>query len=222
MTTLLERAKELEKEAFLGGPLHLFETAGRIQLQILLKEGLYPESKVLDIGCGCLRGGYWLIHFLDPGRYFGIEPDRRMLEAGRQSILEPGLMDLKRPRFDDNPEFDFSVFGERFDFFMARSIWTHASKNQIRAMLDGFIRHSEPGGAFLTSYIGASWLRRDDYQGATWLGRSHESDLPGVVRHGFRWIQRECRERGLFAEEIDEKAFRLGNQSWLKIGVRTA
>ena len=221
MSTLLERAKKLEKEAFLGGPLHLFEAAGRMQLQILLKEGLYPDSKVLDIGCGCLRGGYWLIHFLDPGCYFGIEPHRRMLEAGTQTILEPGHMDLKRPRFDANPDFDFSVFGERFDFLIARSIWTHASKNQIRTMLDGFIRHSKPGGAFLTSYKRASWLRRDDYQAATWVGQSHESDLPGMVRHSFRWIGRECRKRGLFAEEINEKAFRLGNQTWLKIGART-
>jgi cyclopropane fatty-acyl-phospholipid synthase-like methyltransferase len=221
MTTLLERAKQLEKEVFLGGPLQLFETAGRMQLQILLKEGLYPDSKVLDIGCGCLRGGYWLIHFLDPGCYFGIEPERGMLEAGMQSILEPGLMDLKRPRFDDNPDFDFSVFGQRFDFLMARSIWTHASKSQIGTMLDGFIRHSKPGGVFLTSYKRASWLRRDVSQEARWVGKSHESDLPGIVSHSFRWIQRECHKRGLFAEEINEETFRLGNQRWLKISVRT-
>ena len=87
MTTLFERAAALERGGvFLGGPLHLFETAGRLQLQILLKEGLYPDSKVLDVGCGCLRGGYWLIHFLDAGCYFGIEPHRRELEAGTQSI----------------------------------------------------------------------------------------------------------------------------------------
>ena len=221
MTTLLERAKKLEKEAFLGGPLESFETAGRMQLQLLLKEGLYPDSKVLDIGCGCLRGGYWLIHFLDPGCYFGIEPDRRTLEAGMQGILEPGLLNLKRPRFDHNSDFDFSVFGEPFDFFMARSIWTHTSKDQIRTMLDGFMRHSKPGGAFLTSYKRASWFRRDDYRGAKWVGRSHESDLSGLVRHSFRWIQTECRKRGLFAEEIAESTFRLGDQSWLKIVVQT-
>ena len=215
MTTLRERAKELERQVFLGGPPELFETGGRVQLQILLKEGLYPDSKVLDIGCGCLRGGYWLIHFLDQGCYFGIEPHRRELEAGMQSILEPGLMDLKRPRFDDNADFDFSVFGERFDFFMARSIWTHASKNQISTMLDGFIRHSKPGGAFLTSYKRASWLRQDDYQEAKW------SNLPGTVSHNFRWIQRECHKRGLFTEEIHEKTYRVGDQRWLKIGVRT-
>ena len=161
MTTLLERARELEKEAFLGGPLQSFETAGRMQLQILLNEGLYPDSKVLDIGCGCLRGGYWLIHFLDSGCYFGIEPDRHMLQAGMQKLLEPGLMDLKRPRFNDDSDFDFSVFGQHFDFFMARSIWTHASKDQIRTMLDGFVRHSNPGGALVTSYKRASWLMRE-------------------------------------------------------------
>ena len=216
MTTLLEKAAALEKEGiFLGGPLQLFETAGRLQLQILLQEGLYPHSKVLDIGCGCLRGGYWLIHFLDAGCYFGIEPHRRELEAGTQSILEPGLMDLKRPRFDDNSAFDFSVFGERFDFLIARSIWTHAAKNQISTMLDGFGRHSKLGGAFLTSYKKASWFRRDDYQEAEW------SDRAGTVSHDFRWIERECHKRGLFAKEIHEKTYRVGDQRWLRIGAGT-
>ena len=129
-------------------------------------------------------------------------------------------MDLKRPRFDDNPDFDFSVFGEQFDFFIARSVWTHASKNQIRTMLDGFVHYSKRGGAFLTSYMKASWLRRDDYQEAKWVGRSHECDLPGIVKHDFRWVQRECRKRGLRAKEIPEKTYRLGNQKWLKITIR--
>ena len=112
------------------------------------------------------------------------------------------------------------MFGVPFDFFMARSIWTHASKDQIRTMLDGFMRHSKPGGAFLTSYKRASWFRRGDYRGAKWVGRSHESDLSGIVRHSFSWIRSECRKRGLFAEEIAERTFRLGDQSWLKIGVQ--
>jgi hypothetical protein len=65
MKTLMERANELDAEGiFLGGPAKLFETAGRTLLITLLSEGLTPSSKVLDIGCGCLRGGYWLIHFL--------------------------------------------------------------------------------------------------------------------------------------------------------------
>ena len=52
---------------FTGGPPQYFEIVGRLQLATLVREGIYPQSKVLDVGCGCLRGGYWVIHFLDPG-----------------------------------------------------------------------------------------------------------------------------------------------------------
>ena len=73
MKTFMERASRLTADGiFLGGPAELFETAGRKMLITLLSEGLTPTSKVLDIGCGCLRAGYWLIHFMDRGCYFGI------------------------------------------------------------------------------------------------------------------------------------------------------
>ena len=87
--------------------------------------------------CGCLRAGYWLIHFLDPGCYCGIEPHRQRVELGLTYLLEPGLAETKRPRFDRNPHFDSSVFGEKFDFFLARAIWTHAAKPQIYYALEG-------------------------------------------------------------------------------------
>jgi hypothetical protein len=213
---LQQKAEELSKEIFLGGRVDFFEPVGRLQLILLLKEGLYPDSKVLDIGCGCLRGGYWLIHFLDPDCYFGIEPNREMLEAGIEYFLEPGLLEMKRPKFDSNPNFASSVFGEKFDFFMARSIWTHASKAHIQTMLDGFLRDSRDNGVFLTSYKRASLFRRD-YKVERWVGRSHESDIPGSVHHSLRWIQNECQQRGLVAVEIRERAYNYGSQVWLKI-----
>jgi hypothetical protein len=220
MKTLRERANELEAEGiFLGGPPQLFETAGRRLLITLLSEGLIPGSKVLDIGCGCLRGGYWLIHFLDKGCYFGIEPNRDMLEAGIRILLEAGLADSKNPRFDHNADFDFTVFEEKFDFFVARSIWTHASKGQIQTMLDGFVATANKEGIFLTSYIKPRWFRKD-YSGAQWVGRSHESDTPGIVRHSFGWIQTECANRGLAAEEIREKAYNFGGQTWIRIKLK--
>lgn len=218
MSTLEERAANLEAAGiFLGGPPRLFETAGQKLLMTLLSEGLTPDAKVLDVGCGCLRGGYWLIHFLDEGCYCGIEPNKPMLEAGLETLLEPGLADLKQPRFDNNSDFDFTAFGETFDFFVARSVWTHASKPQIRAMLDGFRNTASPGAVFVTSYLRATLLKRDDYQGATWIGRSHESDTPGLVRHSLRWIQAECAERRLTANEIKGKEFNFGAQTWLRI-----
>lgn len=217
MITLTERASRLNAQGiFLGGPAKLFEQAGRKLLMTLLSQGLTPGSKVLDIGCGCLRGGYWLIHFLDRGCYFGIEPNKRMVDAGVRILLESGLADLKQPRFDHNANFDFTTFEEKFDFFVARSIWTHASKPQIQAMLDGFVTTANTRSVFITSYIRATLLN-GDYKGMTWVGRSHDSDTPGIVRHSLSWIRAQCADRGLVAEEIGDKAYNFGNQTWLRI-----
>jgi len=217
METLLKRANKLETEGiFLGGPTKFFVTAGQKLLMTLLSEGLNPNSKILDIGAGCLRGGYWLIHFLDKECYFGIEPNRDMLEAGIRILLEPGLTDQKKPMFDHNTYFDFTIFDEKYDYFVARSIWTHASKQQIQTMLDGFVSTANTGGIFLTSYIKPKLFRKD-YKGSEWIGRSHESGTPGIVCHRFGWIQTECAERGLVAEEIKEKVYNFGNQTWIRI-----
>lgn len=199
-----------------GGPVNVFEQVGRLQLITCLKTGLYPDSKVLDIGCGALRGGYWMIHFLEPNGYCGIEPDRAVLEGGLQNLLEPGLYDLKKPRFDHNTEFDASVFGEVFDFYVARSVWSHTSKEQIITMLESFIRHTSPHAVFLTSYCRAGFLRRRDYQGNRGIAKS-EGRMRPMVYHRFAWIKRECQRRQLTVEEIKDPALNHGRQTWLKI-----
>src|SRR2546430_9968312 len=140
---LQQKAEMLGEKTFLGVPVRDFEKGGRELLIYMLNAGLNPDSKIIDIGCGVLRGGYWLIHFLDRGCYCGIEPHARRLEMGVNTILEPETLEAKRPRFDTNPHFDTSVFGEKFDFFLAYSIWTHASKPQIQTMLDSFLRDAK-------------------------------------------------------------------------------
>ena len=202
---------------FTGGPPEYFEMAGRLQLATLLREGVYPQSRVLDFGCGCLRGGYWLIHFLDRGRYFGIEPAAFMLRKGIEHVLEPEAWEEKQPRFDTNDRFDFSVFGEKFDVVLARSIWTHASKAQVKTMLDGFAANSSPEAFFLTSYLPARFwtMRTRDYQGDHWIGRSHQSSEPGLVYHSFRWIKEQVEARGMFVTQLPDLI--LNKQHWLRI-----
>jgi len=194
--------------------METFDQGGRRQLIALLNEGLNPESKVLDIGCGCLRTAYWLIHFLDPGCYYGIEPARQRVEYGLQYLFTSEEVRLKQPQFDFNPHFDSSVFGIQFDFFLAGSIWTHASKSQIEVTLDAFLRNSTPAGIFLTSYLPAQ-SSDDDYQGDRWVGTSHESDTPGVIRHSLTWIVEQCQRRGLQVQELPGEAF--DSQFWLRI-----
>lgn len=209
-----QTAARLGREAFHGVPVEGFAEAGRRQLAALLRSGLDPDARVVDLGCGCLRGGYWVIHFLDPGCYCGIEPHAGRLDIGLRHILEPGVLAAKRPRFDTNPSFDTSVFGERFDFFLARSIWTHASKRMIEAMLEAFGRDGARDAVFLTSYLPAD-DHRTDYPGSAWVGTSHESQTPGCICHSFAWITAACERRGLTAVELPDERF--GGQVWIEI-----
>lgn len=201
-------------EGFLGVPVATFEAAGRSQLIELLKHGLRHESKFLDFGCGCLRIAAWVIPFLDADCYFGVEPARKRVELGLRYIMPPEVVRDKRPRFDHNDSFDSSPFGERFDFFLARSIWTHASKRQIEATLNSFVRDGNDGATFLTSYLPAE-SAEDDYTGDVWVGTSHESDVPGVIRHRLSWLVEQCANRGLTVEELP--GFDCDQQLWLRI-----
>ncbi|HEY6390073.1 MAG TPA: class I SAM-dependent methyltransferase [Bryobacteraceae bacterium] len=215
MSRVQAQAEEMmARHGFMGVPVGTFEQAGREQLIALLNEELNPESKVLEIGCGCLRIAYWLVRFLDAGCYYGIEPARQQVEYGLQFLFTSEEVRLKQPRFDFNANFDSSVFGAKFDFFLARSIWTHACKRQIEATLDSFIRDSTAGGIFLTSYLPAQ-SAEDDYQGDHWVGTSHESDTPGVIRHSLVWIVQQCEKRGLQLDELP--GIDCDSQYWLRI-----
>jgi hypothetical protein len=127
-----------------------------------------------------------------------------MFEAGAAHLLEAGLREAKRPRFDHNEQYDFSVFDTKFDFFHAHSIWTHAPKKDIEQMLDGFAGNTNPGARFLTSFKPPGLFGKD-YMGDDWVGRSHESDDPGICRHSRKWIQAACAERGLEVDFLDEE-----------------
>jgi len=225
--TLQQRAEAVPKGRFLGGPRRDFEKVGRHTFGLLLKEGLLPHHKVLDVGCGALRVGYWLIHYLEPGGYFGIEPKKRMLGTGRKLILEPGVEEEKRPSFSRNADFDFAEFGQRFDFVVARSVWSHASKRQIAQMLDNLRATSAPRGKLLASFIPARpigaaagatgrrafWLR--DYKGDEWVGNTRNQKQAGLAAHSTRWLKRACRERELRAEVIRGEV--VNRQRWLRV-----
>lgn len=219
MSDSLARAAEelLARGIVLGGPRKNFAVAGRKQTIALLHHGMNPDSKVLDIGCGSLRAGHWLIRLLDPGCYFGIEPNRSMLEAGVEILLGPEMVAAKRPTFSYRDDFSMTHFDQQFDFYLARSIWSHASKTQIEVMLDGFVATSAPNATLLASYYPAS-AERPDYQGTEWLGRSHESFEGGTIAHSFEWISKACESRGLVAREARNPVFNFGAQTWLRVG----
>ena len=93
--TVQEKFEALAKDKFFGIPVKNFEAGGREQLRYLQWAGLGSRSKLVDIGCGVLRAGYWIIDFLEAGCYCGIEPHPQRLKMGIESILDAGTMERK-------------------------------------------------------------------------------------------------------------------------------
>jgi hypothetical protein len=116
---LVQIAEQLLAEVnFTGGPTDQFEPVGRETFVALLECGLLPHHNFLDFGCGALRLGYWLIRFMDEGRYFGIEPNTKWLDAGKRITIGQELRNQKKPRFNNNadpvPAIRAELLPERF------------------------------------------------------------------------------------------------------------
>ena len=129
---------------FLGGPG--FTKMGPHVLSVLRRHGLVDTSRVLEVGFGVGRVGRSIIDALDPDKFCGIEPNAQMLAAGVSRLVGRDRLRAKRPRFHLTPDGRFEVFGGRFDFVYSRSVWTHMSKWQIEAYLDGCLRVADRVG----------------------------------------------------------------------------
>lgn len=203
---------EVDSRGLLVCPLPVFETTSKDMFLVALLQGLRPDSYVLEVGAGCLRTGFQFIQHLEPGHYFGIEPHGRLLEAGRELILR-GLDAEKKPTFDANEDFDFGVFGRKFDFVVAMSIWSHTDKRQNETMLDSFKANANPGGKFIASFLPPT-PERPDYKGEGWIGRDRKQQRTGgLVAHDPAWVAEAAAKRGLTVEFFDR--FTTLNQHWL-------
>jgi SAM-dependent methyltransferase len=206
------QAKALELKGWSGGPLDRFGALGSHVFQSLKTMGLVPEHTLVDIGCGCLRNGLWLIPYLDAGNYFGVEPNQTMLQEGIDTFIPPEQMRDKKPTFSNNDQFAFP-FERRFDFALARSIFTHTSRGQMTDCLRNLAGVMNPGGRFALSYVPPK-LFQGEYKGTEWLGRSHESKDGGMAYYRKRTILGIAKQFG-FSEDASTDRLENSHQIWL-------
>ena len=121
------RAQKDPKHA-VGG---MWEELGRLQFDTLLREGLETRHRLLDIGCGALRGGIHFIEYLDRGHYAGIDISEGILDAGRR-LLPSDLGEKKAPVLIQNKDLELKEFDNNmFDFLLAQSLFTHLPEDEI-------------------------------------------------------------------------------------------
>lgn len=141
-----------EHRAIIGG---LWEEIGKLQFAALTAHGLLPRHSLLDVGCGCLRGGVHFIRYLEPGNYIGVDINQSLLDAGYDVELERAGLQSRMPRANlvCLKAFEFPSLARRFDFALALSLFTHLPFNHIRLCLTRLAEAVRPGGAFFATYF---------------------------------------------------------------------
>lgn len=131
----------------------LWEEMGRLQLDFLVEQGLTPDMRLLDVGCGALRAGRLLVDHLEPEHYYGIDIGADVLQAG----YDDELTDEQRVRLPERnlrvtDRFD-ADFGVQFDMAIAQSVFTHISLNSARVCLWRLAKVMKPGGRFYVTFF---------------------------------------------------------------------
>lgn len=142
---------------FVGG---MWDAVGSLQFEYMKAAGLQPGHRLLDMGCGALRGGVHFVRYLDPGHYCGMDINASLLDAGRRELEAAGLMEKGAQLLADDG-FAAHRFGQRFDAAIAVSLFTHLPLNHIIRCLVEVGRVLAPGACFYASYFdapGPAWL----------------------------------------------------------------
>lgn len=146
------RAGDPHYRAYVGPP-HQYDFMGASQFRLLTALGLRETHKVLDLGCGSLRAGRYLMMYLKPGHYCGIEPNKWLIEDAIAQDLGRDFVALRRPRFDHGSDFNAAAFGERFDFIVAQSVFSHAGPEMVAVALANCAATLTPRGLVLATFI---------------------------------------------------------------------
>ncbi len=142
---------------FVGG---MWDEVGALQFEYMKSAGLQPGHRLLDMGCGALRGGVHFVRYLDAGHYCGMDINASLLDAGRRELEVSGLTDKGAQLLADDG-FAAHRFGQRFDVAIAVSLFTHLPLNHIIRCLVEVSRVLAPGAHFYASYFdapGMAWL----------------------------------------------------------------
>ncbi|MDX5358859.1 MAG: class I SAM-dependent methyltransferase [Rhodobacterales bacterium] len=109
-----------------------WDETGRIQMDMLLRLGLQPQHKVLDIGCGPLRTGCRLVPFLDPGNYWGTDLSGALMATGyRQELTDADRARLPECQLVEDGTFDFPGLPRAFDIVLCFAVFTHLPRAQL-------------------------------------------------------------------------------------------
>ena len=136
------------------GPPEDYDLIAAMAFNLLTTLGLRQHHSLLDVGCGSLRIGRLLIPYLNRGKYFGIEPNKWLVDEGIRRELGETLVQIKQPTFffSDSPD-TMAQANIAFDFVLAQSIFSHCGLDLIKGWLSAISRSLAETGALVATFL---------------------------------------------------------------------
>jgi SAM-dependent methyltransferase len=154
---VLDRPSRFERGAadyrgYVGADAN-YDLLSGIQFNVLFALGMLETHKVLDLGCGSLRVGRLLIPYLEAGNYYGIEPNKWLVDEGIERNVGRELAELRKPTFRYVADFSVADFGVPFDFIVANSIFSHTFRDLARESLPKVAAGLADKGLFALTFV---------------------------------------------------------------------
>ena len=182
---LLFASKEARRHSRVGNP-RLWRMKREFQFEFLKRMGLERGQRLLDLGCGTLRGGLPVIEFLEPGHYTGVDVRADVLDEARAELEEARLAH-RAPQLVLAGDLGELELPERFDWVWAFSVLIHMDDAVLERAFAFVARQLAPRGVFLanvrTESGGAGEVGR--WQGFPVVARSVDAYRAAAGRHGF-------------------------------------
>ncbi|MCQ0007883.1 class I SAM-dependent DNA methyltransferase [Actinomadura madurae] len=173
-----------DPEAAVGSRSHeRWLALGQMQFDYLLKHGLKPDDRILEIGCGNLRAGWRFIDHLDAGNYYGIDISPDILLAAQNTLVRHDLGEkLPHLMLVDDLKLKFLPC-RHFTIVHAHSVFSHSPIEVIDECLAHVGRVLAPDGFFDFTFDRTEGTEhhvlREDFYYRT------ETLLALAERHGF-------------------------------------
>src|SRR5271165_185785 len=131
-----------------------YEIMGRVELGLLLMEGLRPDRTLVDFGCGTGRLAAQVIpQFQDGGRYIGIDISETMLAHARELVGKKSPSAYSRVEFLHQTTPIFPLPDKSVDMICAFSVFTHMEHEDTFRYLRDARRIIKDHGRFLYSCL---------------------------------------------------------------------
>ena len=137
---------------FRGDPAN-FDIASALQFHLLTAFGLREFHYILDIGCGPLGTGRFLIPYLLPERYFALDVQQVLIEEGVRFELGHDQLALKHPRFLTGTSLHPAEFEVKFDYILGQSGLAGLSTSVMEACLKEAASCLRPDGVMVASFL---------------------------------------------------------------------